>query len=360
MFKKLFSGSAQRAGKVASLYKPSTIKAHSWLWRIGLAVATLFVVLVVLMFVWSTTPDPVRPRQAMQQYLTDEQIYTKKQQVKTGAALTSTTIHMIDSLLNKSGGYVRNDVMPPGLLMDNMSSWEYGVLRNLRDIALVFRNNFSTAGTTQTKTDKDLGDALNLLSISSHKWMMPQAEDSYHRASLALKRYLDRIVDNQKNDSQFYARADNLRAFLDTISPNLGSYTQRLSESVGAKSENLALAGDANAKQSTKAPARHFNKTPWYLVDNNFYEARGYAWALLQEMRAIRIDFNSVIKDKNATAYIDQLILELEATQSTVWSPVILNGSGFGVVANHSKVLSSHLSRAQAIIGELAILLERG
>ncbi|PID64152.1 MAG: hypothetical protein CR974_00035 [Gammaproteobacteria bacterium] len=360
MLKQLFSGSAKRAGEVASLYKISTLKAHNWSWRIGLAAVTVIVLNIIFMFFWSSEPEAVRPQTAMQQYLDEEQIYTKDKQVKTGVALTATTVHMIDNLLDKRGGYLSNDVLSPGVLMDNMPSWEYGVLRNLRDTATVFRNNFSTAGASQTKLDKDLSSVENLLRIDSTKWMMPQAEESYRDAGLALKRYLDRIVDDGNKESQFYARADNLRRFLRVVSPNLGSYSQRLAESVGTKSENLALAGDANAQQSTHAPKQVFEKTPWHEVDNNFYEARGYAWALLQEMRAIKVDFKAVLADKNATAYVDQLIRELEATQSTVWSPVILNGGGFGVVANHSQVMASYLSRANAILIELSSLLEKG
>ncbi|MEI8649786.1 DUF2333 family protein [Paraglaciecola sp. Hal342] len=39
-----------------------------------------------------------------------------------------------ETLLNKSGGYLSNDVMPPGLFMDNMPSWEFGALEMSRDL----------------------------------------------------------------------------------------------------------------------------------------------------------------------------------------------------------------------------------
>ena len=32
------------------------------------------------------------------------------------------------TLLNKPGGYLSNDRFPPGVLLDNIPSWEYGVL----------------------------------------------------------------------------------------------------------------------------------------------------------------------------------------------------------------------------------------
>ena len=57
---------------------------------------------------------------------------------------------------------------------------------------------------------------------------------------------------------------------------------------------------------------------------------------------------------------LQQIIRELEATQETVYSPMILNGSGFGVLANHSLVMASYISRANAAVIDLRNLLEQG
>lgn len=361
MLKRLFSGSAKGAKKVAGLYKPSTIREKGWVWRILLLLGTLVAAIVIAMFVFSGEPSTITSKEALVKYLPADKIDEKGEPktIKTGAAITAMTVHLIDSLQDKAGGYVSNDVTPPGIIMDNMPAWEYGVLRNLRDISKVFRNNFATSG-TQTKLDKDLAKVENKLSIDSEQWMFPSPEASYNDAARALQSYFNRIIDDNDTDAQFYARADNLRRFFRVVSPNLGSYSQRLSESVGIEVENMALAGDKNATQTTAAPKQLFNKTPWYKIDDNFYEARGYAWALLQEMRALQVDFRAVLEDKNAMVYVQQLIRELEATQKTMWSPIILNGNGFGVVTNHSLVMASYFSRANAILIELTTLLERG
>jgi hypothetical protein len=39
---------------------------------------------------------------------------------------------------------------------------------------------------------------------------------------------------------------------------------------------------------------------------------------------------------------------------------VILNGTGFGLVANHSLVMASYISRANAAVIDLRDLLEQG
>ncbi|MEJ2095443.1 MAG: DUF2333 family protein, partial [Gammaproteobacteria bacterium] len=42
------------------------------------------------------------------------------------------------------------------------------------------------------------------------------------------------------------------------------------------------------------------------------------------------------------------------------WSPIILNGTGFGFLANHSLVMGSYISRANAAVIDLRNLLEQG
>ena len=90
------------------------------------------------------------------------------------------------------------------------------------------------------------------------------------------------------------------------------------------------------------------------------YEARGTAWALIHFLKAAEIDFAEVLKDKNAQVSLKQIIRELEGTQETVWSPVILNGTGFGLFANHSLVMASYISRANAAIIDLRDLIAQG
>ena len=118
----------------------------------------------------------------------------------------------------------------------------------------------------------------------------------------------------------------------------LGSLGQRLSYAVGQAHLDTALAGDPNARQSTPVPPSPVTKTPWLKIDDYFFEARGYTWALLQSLKAMQIDFAPVLEDKNAMVSIKQIIRELENTQKAVWSPAILNGTGFGPMANHSLI----------------------
>ena len=45
-----------------------------------------------------------------------------------GKTLTNTLIKVSETLLDKPGGFLANDVTPPSVFLDNMPSWEFGAL----------------------------------------------------------------------------------------------------------------------------------------------------------------------------------------------------------------------------------------
>jgi hypothetical protein len=167
-----------------------------------------------------------------------------------------------------------------------------------------------------------------------------------------LRAYLRRLGDNNAQDAYFFARADNLTYWLATVETRLGNLSQRLSASIG----QARLQQGIHERDDKEGMI----KTPWAELDDVFYEARGSAWALIHLLNAIEMDFAEVLEDKNAQVSLQQILRELESTQQTLYSPMVLNGSGFGLVANHSLVMASYISRANAAIIDLRRLLERG
>ena len=49
-----------------------------------------------------------------------------------------------------------------------------------------------------------------------------------------------------------------------------------------------------------------------------------------------------------------------EASQRPIRSPIVLNGGGFGLTANHSLVMANYIARANAAVIDLRRLLEQG
>ena len=156
-----------------------------------------------------------------------------------------------------------------------------------------------------------------------------------------LQKYLDKLNDSQSKNAQFYARADNLAEWFKQVEKRLGSLSQRLSASAGQRRFNTDLAGDTEARQSTGVAQEVVVKTHWMEIDDVFYETRGTTWALIHFLKALEVDFADVLAKKNATASFRQIIRELEATQEPLRSPMVLNGSKFGALANHSLVMAN-------------------
>jgi hypothetical protein len=277
----------------------------------------------------------------------------------TGFSTVDTLIRATSTLLDKPGGYLRNDLMPPGWLLDNIPSWEYGVLVQLRDLAKVLRNDYSRSQ-SQSIEDDDLAQAEPLLNFDADSWILPSTEGEYRKAIGHLVLFRSRLTDERAHDAQFYARADNLREWLGVVEKRLGSLTQRLTASVGQTRVNIDLAGDPSAAQSTPGQPDVMVKTPWLELDDVFFESRGAAWALIAFMRAAEFDFQEVLRDKNATVSLRQIIRELEASQQPLRSPVVMNGRGFGLFPNHSLVMATYLARANAAVINLRELLSQG
>ncbi len=279
--------------------------------------------------------------------------------VVTGYTVTATLERIANTLLEKRGGYLSNDLFPPGIWMDNVPNWEFGALTQVRDTARAFRIDFSRSQ-SQSIEDPDLSEAEGKFFFDNSSWAFPATESEYTDGINLLSSYLDRLADPMQPSAQFYARADNLQQWLQGVETRLGSLSQRLSASVGKRQLNIDLAGDAAATQATEVPSEQEFKTPWLEIDDVFFEARGQTWALIHLLGAMEKDFSDVLDKKNARVSLRQIIRELEPTQNTVWSPMILNGDGLGFLANHSLVMASYISRANAAIIDLRTLLAQG
>ncbi len=317
-------------------------------------IGAYLVLCIALSWWWDFEPDqfPVRENAVrMAQSANDTLV--------TGYITTATLITLGETLLNKRGGYITNDLVPPGVWMDNVPEWEFGVLTLIRDTARIFRNDLSRSQ-SQSIEDPDLSEAEGKFFFNNNSWVLPQTEDEYADGIQFLYAYLNRLADKRQTNAQFYARADNLQQWLAAVETRLGSLSQRLSASVGKRQLNIDLAGDAAAQQATDAPYEQMIKTPWLEIDNIFYETRGFTWALLHLLRAMEQDFGNVLDKKNARVSLQQITRELENTQNTIWSPMILNGDGLGLLANHSLVMASYVARANAAIIDLRTLLIQG
>ncbi|MDH3638259.1 MAG: DUF2333 family protein, partial [Gammaproteobacteria bacterium] len=302
-----------------ALYRPSTWKQKGWPWTLGLIAVTLVIIIAILGWYWNEEPATFDVQQIARDRLGD-----KSKPLITGYTFTSTLMKIAEELLEKRGGYLSNDVMPPGVWMDNIPNWEFGALVILRDGSAALRNHISRSQ-SQSIEDPDLARAEPQFNFQNDSWILPATESEYADGFDSLGRYLTRLADQNAANAQFFARADNLRQFLEIVEKRLGSLSQRLSASVGQLRINTDLAGDSAASQATVTADSVVVKTPWLQLDDVFYEARGATWALLHILSAVEHDFAPILRKKNALVSLRQIVRELQETQQSTLSLVILN-----------------------------------
>ncbi|MFN2288092.1 MAG: DUF2333 family protein, partial [Chromatocurvus sp.] len=235
-----------------------------WLKIILALFAVYLVIVLVLGVLWSAAPEPFDVNARVTKYIPED-----AKDPPTGAVTTAALIGVVETLLEKRGGFLYNDKFPPGLYLDNMPNWEYGVLIQARDLGRAMREVLSRSQ-SQSREDPDLAIGEPRLNFQTDSWILPASESEYRDGLKYFRSYLARLTDPDQSDAQFYARADNLRNYLDMVNSRLGSLSQRLSASVGQRRLNTDLAGDPRALQSTLADPEQDVKTPWTEIDDVF------------------------------------------------------------------------------------------
>jgi len=323
-------------------------KRPAWIRPVAIVLGVILLIILILGIYWSRTPKV---------FWVNE--FVEADRTVVGYSTADTLIRVASTLVDKPGGYLTNDKFPPGLYLDNMPNWEKGVLTQVKDLSRVFRNDYSRSQ-SQSKEDPDLVIATEKFFSESNSWLFPPTERRFREGTEAIMLYRDRLTSTDGDRAEFFARADNLREWLAEVEKRLGSLTRRLGDSVAKTRINENLAADPSAEAAQEQPDVVDVRTSWFEVDDIFFEARGTAWALLHFLRAAEFDFANVLEDKNAKASVRQIIRELEASLAPLRSPVILNGGGYGLFANHSLVMANYLARANAAVINLRELLDQG
>nr|WP_298415495.1 DUF2333 family protein [uncultured Halomonas sp.] len=309
---------------------------YGWIWKPLLILLVLYLVICMGLGIWwSQRPDDFDVTQAVL-----EQREQPKEPGARGTVMTATLNTTIETLLEKPGGYIRNDKLPPGVWLDNMPSWEYGVLSQAR----LLTRALPSFGDGDTSLLNDAADALD---SDSRDWLFPGAEEPYRRALITLHGYL--LSFNNPGMSGFADNGDALAQWLRDAGKALDELTRRLSASVDDPEALRELGVD-----ESELP----DATPWLQIDNTFFVARGETWALLHYLQAVEQDYADVIAKAGGEEALGRLIAELKLAQRRLWSPVILNGTGFGMFANHSLLLANYIQNAAKLTETLAQSVE--
>jgi hypothetical protein len=318
---------ARRRRKEEALERPR----YGWIWKPLLALAGLYLLVTIALGIWwSQPPAPFDVEQATLERR-GEAAYAP---AARGTVTVATLAETVATLLDKPGGYLRNDIAPPGVWLDNMPNWELGVLEVSRDLARAL------PGMAQARSGH-LEEARERLEGDDRDWFYPTTEQRLEQAVAALDAQLGELG----ADRDGFVPGQGLADWLARSAARLDDLALRLAASVGSHEALTELAVEAES-----LPPR----TPWHRVDDIFFEARGTGWALAQLLEGVQRDQADVLAESGTEAEWERLLAELARTQRRLWSPVVLNGSGFGLFANHSLVMALHMTRARDLAAQLA------
>ncbi len=322
------------------------------LWTFGSFIVIVLLVLIILAEWWSREPDLFN----VQEEAIERLQVTHTDDMPVGYVYSNTLAHIAEILLYKPGGYITNDVAPPGVLLDNITNWEHGALIMLRDATTALRNHFAR-DQSQSAEDADLAKAEPYFYYERNSWALPSTESEYMKGIEALHNYMSRLQDpNAKRPAQFYSRADNLWQYIEIVIKRLGGLSTRLS----ASTDQFAGAAHGAPTDPVNLNKPTLGQTPWLEIDDIFYEARGASWALLHILKAVKHDFADILLDKRAMNTVDIMIHALENALTPTLSPMVLNGDGFGLFANYSLAMANYIARANAAALDLRDIMNRG
>ncbi len=332
------------------------IKSKGILWGFGIFLLIVAVVLFVLGAWWGREPDQFN--------IQDEAVKRAEETHSTenmpvGYVYTNTLAHIAEVLLHKSGGYITNDVAPPGVLLDNIANWEYGALVMLRDATSALRNHFAR-DQSQSAEDADLAIAEPFFYYEHNSWALPSTEAEYQKGIESLHKYMQRLqkYGGPVKKAQFYSRADNLWQYTEVVIKRLGGLSTRLT--ANSSTANLGPGLSDLEREAAEQQGTPLSKITWLEIDDVFYEARGASWALLHILRAIKHDFADILLDKRAMRTVDIMIKAMENALQPIMSPMILDGGGYGLFANYSLTMANYIARANAAALDLRDIMNRG
>jgi len=362
------------------------VKSKGILWGFGMLALVILIVLLVLGAWWGSEPGQFNILEEAHKRSEESKVETGQtshvavvsnvasktteevnkpaeeldiSEMPIGYVYTNTLAHIAEVLLHKSGGYITNDVAPPGVFLDNISNWEYGALVMLRDATTALRNHFAR-DQSQSAEDPDLAVAEPYFYYEHNSWALPSTEAEYQKGIQSLHKYMSRLqkYGGPIKKAQFYSRADNLWQYTEVVIKRLGGLSTRLTANSAGGNYGPGLS--TIEKLAADEKGTPITKVSWLEIDDIFYEARGASWALLHVLRAIKHDFADILLDKRAMRTVDIMIKAMENALTPILSPMILDGSGYGLFANYSLTMANYISRANAAALDLRDIMNRG
>ena len=137
------------------------VSTGRWTKVAALAAGVVLLIMLAIMFWASREPDVFWVNRSADQ-----------ETAIVGFSTVDTLIRVGETLLEKNGGYLTNDKLPPFLILDNIPSWELGVVNQMRDLGRVMRDDY-TRSQSQSKEDPDVAEGAPKFFYDNNSWVFP-------------------------------------------------------------------------------------------------------------------------------------------------------------------------------------------
>lgn len=212
---------------------------------------------------------------------------------------------------------------------DNVNNIQKGVLEVTRKTAVNLFERISRTGST-VSFDQNLENAQNWFMIQSTRYYFPffqSPEGKYRDGIEELKKYRNKLM---RGEAKFYNRTDNLIPLLESYRNLLGSCDDNLVKSVEMDGESVSI----------------------FDADDYFYYAQGVASSIETVLKAVEIDFHTILLTRYGKESLDHAIESChKAAKINPW--VITDADLSGVLANHRANMATAISHARFHIGVL-------
>lgn len=318
----------------------------------------LFIIGTAISLYWARIPATFDVTEVARTKAVDYGHRELNEALPNGYRTVATILFLAEQLLEKPGGYQSNGISPMTRLPDNMRNWEYGAVVQLRVMVQGLRFELSRAG-QQSSEHVELREAETRFNFNHDKIVLPSTEKQYKEGIRFLRQYLDGMDAATTEGKYFSSRQDQVIRWLDRQKIMLGDYAARLQNNVGAVTFDTGVLTselppdilDAEVQSQKKGPSNEV--TPFFQRDDVFYQVRGGVYVMYHTMLAMRKDCEKLLNDSQSMGIMNRIINELEAACKPMGSPMVLNGSEFGMIQNHSLVLGAHVAKAHLAVQEL-------
>ena len=323
-----------------------------WLSATGLRASVIGLIVILMGFVvtvgyWNQPPQTSRIS------------WTEEDKTIQGQPLLKAQQAVIETLLNKRGGLMRDSRLPPFLLLDNVQHWERGVEKQIDDFSRLldttsffFENPIpSTRRKPQppflSEIPAELKQANSRIQQATRIPEPNQAMTLYREGLAGMEQVGQRII---ATDMKVIGHRQLTRWLQDVVSDisrpgtELQFDQQRIDEALHPR------------KYSPRGPSI-IAIQPLWKENDALYEAYGSVWALLLYLDAIAIEYHSALEEAGALPQLQRAQAELEHCLPGLWTPLLLMPAGMTGLQQEIDRTGRHMQEAMLALNALVARL---